>query len=83
MLDSSCRLGCRMSLILRTLHAHLDLLHHNDGDVSDDHGERFHQDVEKRYQGYWDRSIMGDYIWNLLRENVTENRKKIRRNIHF
>jgi len=34
-------------------------------DVSEEHGEHFHQDIlaiEKRYQGRWNASMMGDYI---------------------
>ena len=36
------------------LHSHLDFFPENCGAVSDEHGERFHQDIslmEKRYQG--------------------------------
>ena len=39
----------------------------NLGQVSEEHGERFHQDIaamEKRYQGRWDTVMMGDYIWS-------------------
>lgn len=41
------------------------------GDVSDEHGERFHQDVaniERRYKGKWFPSMLGDYCWTLLRD---------------
>jgi len=33
-------------------------------EVSDEHGERFHQDMamEKRYQGKWTSSILAGYI---------------------
>ncbi|XP_030750616.1 uncharacterized protein LOC115878300 [Sitophilus oryzae] len=40
--------------------------------VSDEHGERFHQDiltVEQRYQGRWNPTLMGDYCWFLVRES--------------
>ena len=33
--------------------------------MSEEHGERFHQDIqvmEKRYQGRWDEAMMGDYL---------------------
>ena len=36
------------------------------GDVSDEHGERLHQDIsvmEHRYKGKWSASILGDYCW--------------------
>ncbi|XP_036357596.1 uncharacterized protein LOC118762843 [Octopus sinensis] len=38
----------------------------NLGAVSDEHGERFHQDIsamEKWYQGFWNDSILADYCW--------------------
>ncbi|UYV79876.1 hypothetical protein LAZ67_18000954 [Cordylochernes scorpioides] len=47
-------LGCNMSLNIHFLHSHLDFFPDNLGAVSDEHGERFHQDIssmEKRYQG--------------------------------
>ncbi|CAH0558226.1 unnamed protein product [Brassicogethes aeneus] len=37
---------------------------HNLGDVSDEHGERFHQQmkaVERRYHGFWDATMMAGY----------------------
>jgi len=40
------------------------------GEVSDEHGERFHQDIlamEKRYQGKWTSSMLADYCWTLKR----------------
>ncbi|UYV76035.1 hypothetical protein LAZ67_13002235 [Cordylochernes scorpioides] len=48
-------LGCNMSLKIHFLHSHLDFFPDNLGAVSDEHGERFHQDIssmEKRYQDY-------------------------------
>lgn len=44
-------MGCNMSLKVHVLHSHLDFFAENLGDVSDEHGERFHQDIsvmEKR-----------------------------------
>ncbi|UYV84034.1 hypothetical protein LAZ67_X000929 [Cordylochernes scorpioides] len=46
-------LGCNMSLKIHFLHSQLDFFSDNLGAVSDEHGERFHQDIssmEKRYQ---------------------------------
>ncbi|UYV65187.1 hypothetical protein LAZ67_3003503 [Cordylochernes scorpioides] len=46
-------LGCNMSLKIHFLHSHIDFFPDNLGAVSDEHGERFHQDIssmEKRYQ---------------------------------
>ena len=57
-------LGCRMSIKLYYLHSHLDKFPDNLGDVSEEQGERFHQDIkvmEDRYQGRWDSHMMSDY----------------------
>jgi len=43
-----------MSLKIHFLESHLNFFPENLGEVSDEHGERFHQDIldlEKRYQG--------------------------------
>ena len=43
----------------------------NMGAVSDEQGERFHQDIqlmEKRYQGFWSESMLADYCWMLYRD---------------
>jgi hypothetical protein len=50
----------------------------NLGDVSEEHGERFHQDIEaieKRYQGRWDAAMMGDYICGLVRVDESSSHK--------
>ena len=63
LIESHEKLGCRMSLKLHFLHSHLDFFRDNLGNVSEEHGERFHQDVqvmEKRYQGRWSEAMMGD-----------------------
>ena len=72
LLQAYQRLGCRMSLKLHFLHAHLDFFPPNLGAVSDEHGERFHQDIaviESRYKGKSNASMMGDYCWFRQREN--------------
>ena len=65
------RLGARMSLKMHFLHSHLDFFPPNLGEVSDEHGERFHQDIkvmESRYQGKFNPNMMGDYCWFMQRE---------------
>jgi hypothetical protein len=73
-------LGCRMSLKVHFLLSHLDKFAENLGSVSVELGERFHQDIsemERRYQGRWDPSMMGDYCWFLVRDvkNATYSRQ--------
>ena len=79
-------MGCRMSLKLHVLHAHLDEFKENMGDYSEEQGERFHQDVrsfEERYKGQYNESMMGDYIWNLLRESELKYNRQSRRPTSF
>jgi hypothetical protein len=56
-------MGCNMSLKVHFLDSHLDFFPENLGTVSNEHGERFHQDIynmEKRYQGKWSLSMLAD-----------------------
>lgn len=53
------------------LHSHLSEFPDNLEDVSEEQGERFHQDIkvmEERYQGRWDSNMMADYCWSLMRD---------------
>ena len=64
-----CKLGSRMSLKMHYLHFHLNFFRPNLADVSEEHGKRFHQDIqvmENRYQGRWDEAMMGDNVWTLI-----------------
>ena len=63
-------LACNMSLKIHFLHSHLDFFPPSWGAVSDEHGERFHQDIsvmEQRYQGHWNEAMLADYCWSLCR----------------
>jgi hypothetical protein len=65
------RLGCKMSVKVHYLHSHLDCFPENLGALSEEQGERFHQDIktmETRCQGRWDARMMADYCWNLMRD---------------
>jgi hypothetical protein len=69
-----------MSLKVHFLDSNLDFFPENLGAVSDEHGERFHQDIsnmEKRYQGKWSLSMLADYCWTLKRDvpQATYSRK--------
>jgi hypothetical protein len=73
-------MGCNMSLKVHFLDSHLDFFPENLGAVSDEHGERFHQDIsnmEKRHQGKWSLSMLADYCWTLKRDvpQATYSRK--------
>ncbi|GFN92603.1 hypothetical protein PoB_001910900 [Plakobranchus ocellatus] len=72
LLSSYQQLGARMSLKIHFLHNHLDFFPANLGAVSDEHGERFHQDIskmERNYQGRWDPAMLGDSV-GCLKETI-------------
>ena len=59
-----------MSIKIHYLFSHLDRFPENLGELSEEQGERFHQDIkvmEERYQGRWDTHMMADYCWNFQR----------------
>ena len=79
-------MGYRMSVKLHFLCSHLDFFQENLGHFSEDHGERFHQDIEpmeKRYKGRWDSAMMGDYIRSLIRQDKSGHKRKTRSTVHF
>ena len=86
MLDAYQRLGANMSIKVHFLHNHLDRFPANRGDVSDEQGERFHQDIkemETRYQVRWDARMMGDYCWSIKRDNPKANHSRQSRKRKF
>ncbi|KAM0734094.1 hypothetical protein ACS0PU_012459 [Formica fusca] len=79
MLESFEKLGCNMSLKVHFLHSHLKSFPENLGDMSEEQGERFHQDIkemERRYQGRWNVTMLADYCWNLKRDEVGVSHKR-------
>ena len=86
LLHSYEALGCNMSLKLHFLMSHLDFFPDNMGSVSDEHGERFHQDIavmEKRYKGKWSPTLLADYCWNLQRDALQTSYKQKSTRKHF
>ncbi|KAL6477291.1 hypothetical protein MHYP_G00131260 [Metynnis hypsauchen] len=79
-------MGCRMSLKIHILDAHLDKFKENMGAFSEEQGERFHQDImnfERHYQGQYNENMMGDYIWGLIRESDLQYSRRSRKTTHF
>lgn len=71
--------GCNMSLKIHMMDSHLDFFPKNLGDVSDEQGERFHQEIlkmEKRYQGRWNEAMMGDFCWFMQRDKINSTYKR-------
>ncbi|GBN30537.1 hypothetical protein AVEN_174502-1 [Araneus ventricosus] len=57
-------MGCNKPLKIHFLHSYLEFFPENLGSVSDEHGERFHQDISNmgaRYQGKWNPKMLADY----------------------
>jgi len=65
-------MGCNMSLKIHFLESHLDFFPENLGEVSDEHGERFHQDINydygKKVSRQVDSSMLADYCCTLNRD---------------
>lgn len=80
MLMSFRAIGARMSTKLHFVYSHLDLFPENCGDYSEEHGERFHQELkmmESRYRGHeCSPAMLADYCWNLLQESPEEITKR-------
>ena len=66
-------LDCNISLKVYFLDSYMDFFHERPSDVSDEHGERFHQDmavIEKLYKGRWSQSMLADYCWKPARDHL-------------
>jgi len=86
LLQSYKDMRCNMSLKIHFLDSHLDFFPVNLGSVSDEHGERFHQDIsamEKRYQGQWSARMLADYCWTLKRDNPNAKHRRIAKTVKF
>ena len=73
-----------MSLKIHMMHSHLDFFPEIMGAVSDEHGERFHQDIatiEKRFKGKWSEKALAYYCWNLMTDeaNAPHHRRACKR----
>ena len=80
LLTSYKALGCNMSLKIHFLHSHLHFFPLSSGEISDEHGERLHQDIaamEKRYQGKLNPSMLADYCWTLVRDDPAAEYKRL------
>ena len=77
------QLGPYMSIKLHFLHSHLACFPKNLGDVSDQQGEHYHQDIsdmEVRYLGRWDATMLADYCWSIKRDDTgaSHSRKSVK-----
>ncbi|CAK9833810.1 hypothetical protein ANTRET_LOCUS10438 [Anthophora retusa] len=85
-MTSSFPTGLNMSLKIHFLQSHLNLFPENLGDISDEHGERFHQEmktIDWPYQEFLDERMMGDYMWSLIRETDSKNNRRQSRSQNY
>lgn len=64
-----------MSTKIHFLFQHLDFFKDNLGKISDEHGERFHQQIkhiEHRFEGKNDEHMLAEYVWETFEEEEYE-----------
>ena len=79
-------MGCRMSLKIHFLHSHLNVFPPNLVAVSDEHGERFQQDITEdgeQLSRQMEASMMGDFCWMLLRDIPEAKYTRSSKKTHF
>lgn len=72
-------LECDISIKVPFLHSHLDYSPKNLGAVIKKQGGRIHQymkEMEKRYQGKWNTSLIADYCWIFKKDDPFKVHKK-------
>ena len=75
-----------MSLKLHIMDAHFDIFKDNVGAYSEEHGERFHQDIldfKNCYQGQCNENMMGNNVWGLIRESTFKSKRVSRKRNKF
>lgn len=71
MLKNYRKIGAHLTLKMHFFKNHLDFFPRNLGQFSDEHGERFHQDIsdiEDGFNGRYTPQMLGEYCWTLLRD---------------
>jgi hypothetical protein len=79
-------LGCNTSPKMHFLDSRLNIFPQNLGNVSDERGEGFHQDVstmETCWQGKWNPSMLVYYCWTLKRDYFRLNIPRNQLEVHF
>lgn len=75
MMKNFRRMKVSMSPKIHYLHQHLDFFREHLGKISDEHGERFHQEIkliEFNFQGKSDQHMLAEYVWNAFEEEEQE-----------
>lgn len=69
MINAFKEMNVLMSLKIHMLHNHLDFFPENLGEVSDEHGEQFHQEIkemERRFKGKSPVNMLAEYCWTII-----------------
>ncbi|XP_031630890.1 uncharacterized protein LOC116345586 [Contarinia nasturtii] len=72
-------IGAHLSLKMHFLKSHLNFFPDNLGDFSDEHGERFHQDIgdmEDRFNNRYTPNMLGEYCWYILRDTRAIHKRR-------
>ena len=75
-----------MSLKIHFLYSHLDFFPPNKGEINDELGKSFHQeikDLKNRYQGRKTKNMLADYCWFLQRESDIMFKRQAMRSKYF
>jgi hypothetical protein len=87
MLDKFKLLGCNISLKLHFLASHLDYFPPNLVAITEEQGERFHQDlkddVERHCQGRWAVNMMTNYCWSIACDDPSREHSRTSRTHKF
>lgn len=78
MLNSFEKIKVSMSLKLHLLHQHVDWFKENNGKVSDEQGERFHQQIkriEDRFHGRPVENMLAEFVWYTFEEDDNDAEK--------
>ncbi|KYN13518.1 hypothetical protein ALC57_14222, partial [Trachymyrmex cornetzi] len=70
-----------VSLKIHFLHNHLDFFSPNLGEFSEEHDDRFHQDIaiiEKRFKGKDIKHMLGEYCWSIVHDTKPKSYKRPR-----
>ena len=68
-----------MSLKIHIFHSYSDSCLEKLGAISDEHEERFHQDIakiEKRYQGKWSVKAVAEYCSSLMTDEQNAHHRR-------
>lgn len=79
MLENFHTIESNLPLKMHFLKSHIDFFPGNLGDFSDEHGERFHQDIsdmEDRFNGRYAPKMLGEYCWSLLRDTRALHKRR-------